>query len=163
MAIGPATDEDEDAIEAGAGPVFGAGAPTDRGGLAMANEPHPSAGDSSAADAEQRLTAQLRRLHRVEDSLRVRDQFLLEVQSELRSCERALAAHLQTVQATVGGLDLDSSEVVRAKATLLSFSLDRAIAAVDHVVELAGQTADRLSLVPEPVPAPRRPHVPETD
>jgi hypothetical protein len=99
----------------------------------------------------------------MQDALRVRDQFLLEMQSELRKCVGAMRVHIETVQAAAPTLDASSADVVKAKVTLLSFSLDRAIAALDHVVELAERATERLSSLPDPAPGPALPPVPETD
>jgi hypothetical protein len=135
---------------------------TDRRGHIVTSEQSARQQASPAEETEHRTAAQVRKLERMQDALRVRDQFLLEMQSELRKCMDAMRVHIETVHAVAPTLDASSAEVVKAKATLLSFSLDRATAALAQVVELARLATERLSS-PDLASGPALPPVPETD
>jgi signal transduction histidine kinase len=128
----------------------------------MRNE-DPASPMMSPADREQVVAVQLGRLRRMQEALQVRDEYLVEVKRELRNADSTLRLHIETLREVPRLFDADSAEMVKAKAAALIWTLERATAAVEHILRLTNETAERLSRLPDPDPGPRRPPVPETD
>ena len=118
---------------------------------------------SPAENREQMVEAQLGKLRRMQEALQMRDDYLFEVKRELRSADSTLRIQVEALKESARAFGTESAELVRSRAAALLWNLERATAAVERVVKLADETADRLSRLSNLDPGPRRPPVPETD
>ena len=84
------------------------------------------------------------RLARVEEALRMRNEFFDAARHSLNTMVASMRVHVQSLAGTVDSLSGDGADV-RAKLRVLEWGIDRVSRSLDNVVALAEAAGDRLS------------------
>ena len=84
------------------------------------------------------------RLERAEEALRLRDEFLGEVNRNINLILTSIRIHIQSLKASIDTLSGERSSGINAKLTMLEWGINRMSNSIDDVVRTASATADRL-------------------
>lgn len=97
-------------------------------------------------DLTERRTAEEERLRlaRAETALRLRDDFVNEARRTLDAIAVTVRIHLQSLNAVTSPDALESTASLKTKVQMLEWGLDRLTQSTDTVIELAGETSERL-------------------
>lgn len=88
-------------------------------------------------------------MQRAQEAMKIRDDFIVDAKRALDRARATIQIHLNSLTATIGGLDDHAAVTIKAKATTLEWSLDRIVRSMDLVVALADEASRRLSGSPK--------------
>jgi PAS domain S-box-containing protein len=85
------------------------------------------------------------RLARVEEVIRLRNEFVQEASQKLNTLLVSIRLHVESLKSTVGPLSGDTREGITAKLTMLEWGLDRMGKSIENVLAVASAATDRLA------------------